>query len=142
MPDLFYSRVSMGQFPLPGISDNILLALRPNTLCQCSEMIPWQHGTNFPCKQTQQIMLPPCYKFYQVKPHHPSLSGAEGMEGIQVTFFDSDLVIRTFKNPANLPFPLHSPLPKNPKECSEKHFRVHTSIIAKFGAWWLLCFQI
>jgi hypothetical protein len=53
IPDLFYNRVFMGQFPLPDTTDNNLLALRSNTLCQCSKMIPWQHKPNVAKKHTK-----------------------------------------------------------------------------------------
>lgn len=107
---LFYNRICTGQFPLLGISDNNLPALRPNTPCQCSETILWQHGPN---KHTKQCHPHATY-FHQVKRHHPYLSGVEGREGILVTSFNSDLVIRTFKNPANHLLPPHPPFQKTP----------------------------
>jgi hypothetical protein len=69
----------------------------------------------------------------------------EGRERILVISFGYGLVIRTFKNHAQLPFfpPLLNPISKKTlKEYSEKHFRMYTSTLAKLWAWWVLCFQI
>lgn len=63
--------------------------------------------------------------------------------GILVTSFCCDLVFRTFKNSANQHLSaLSHPIPclKKP-QYSKKHFRIHTSLLAKFWAWWFLCFQ-
>lgn len=77
----------MGQFLLPGTADK--------NLTKHSLLMLWNDSLATCCKETQNNVTHTTY-FYQVKPHQPYLSEVEGGEGILVTSFKYDMVIRTF----------------------------------------------